>query len=132
MGWLQFTPSQYYLLTIQDGDTALILAAKEGHTLTVKALTRGGADPNIHSRVSGSHCSTTGLCSNVCYCNHSMSISYCSLYSLLLETLYYCISLYFTKSYVYYEIYVHLCPHVSSSPNGCGCTVDGGGIMAAI
>ena len=75
MGWLQFTPSQYHLLTIQHGDTALILAAKGGHTLTVKALIGGGADPNIQDRVSGRHCSTAGLCSNVCYCNHSMSIS---------------------------------------------------------
>ena len=53
MGWLQFTPSQYYLLTIQDGDTALILAAMEDNTLTVKALIIEGADPNIQNRVSG-------------------------------------------------------------------------------
>ena len=75
VGWLQFTPSQYYLLTIQFGNTALILAARGGHTLTVKALIGGEADPNIQGRVSGSHCSTAGLCSNVCYCNHSMPIS---------------------------------------------------------
>ena len=30
--------AQYYLLTIQDGRTALMLAARGGHTLTVKAL----------------------------------------------------------------------------------------------
>ena len=75
MGWLQFTPSQYYLLTIQLGVTALILAAGGGHTLTVKALTGGGADPNFQDRVSGSDCSTARLCSNVCYCNHRLSIS---------------------------------------------------------
>ena len=46
---------------MQDYDTALILAAKGGHTLTVKALIRGGADLNIRDRVSGSHCSTAGL-----------------------------------------------------------------------
>ena len=51
------------ILTLQDGDTALILAAEGGHTLTVQALTGGGADPNIQDRVSGSHCSTAGLCS---------------------------------------------------------------------
>ena len=57
MGWLQFTPSQYYLLTTQDGRTALMLAAMDGHTLTVKTLIGEGADPNIHDRVSGSDCS---------------------------------------------------------------------------
>ena len=36
-----------------------------GHTLTVKALIGGGADPNIQDRVSRSDCSTAGLCSNV-------------------------------------------------------------------
>ena len=36
-----------------------------GHTLTVKALIGGGVDPNIQDRVSGSDCSTAGLCSNV-------------------------------------------------------------------
>ena len=66
---------QYYLLTIQDRRTALILAAEGGHTLTVKALIGGGADSNIEDKVSGSHCSTAGLCSNVCYCNNSMSLS---------------------------------------------------------
>ena len=65
MGWLQFTPSQYYLLTIQDGYTALMLASMAGHTLTVKSLIGGGADPNIQNRVSGSGCSTAGLCNNV-------------------------------------------------------------------
>ena len=63
------------VIIIQDSDTALILAAKGGHTLTVKVLIGGGTDPNIQDRVSGSHYSTAGLCSNVCYCNHSMSIS---------------------------------------------------------
>ena len=66
VGWLQFTPSQYYLLTIQVGRTALMLAAMGGHTLTVKALIGRGADPNIQDRVSGSDCSTAGLCSNMC------------------------------------------------------------------
>ena len=59
---------------VQDDDTALILATRGGHILTVKALMGGGADPNIQDRVSGSYCSTAGLCSNVCYCNHNMSI----------------------------------------------------------
>ena len=71
MGWLQFTTSQYYLLTIQYGHTALMLAAIGGYTLTVKALTGGGgytltvkaligggADPNIQDKVSGSDYST--------------------------------------------------------------------------
>ena len=61
MGWLQFTPSQYYLLTIQDGHTALMLADVEVHTLTVKALIGGEADPNIQDRVSGSDCSTAEM-----------------------------------------------------------------------
>ena len=42
-----------------------MLAAMYGYTLTVKALIGGGADPNIQDRVSGSDCSTAGLCSNV-------------------------------------------------------------------
>ena len=58
MGWLQFTPSQYYLLTTQDGRTALMLAAMGGYTLTLKALIGGGAYPNIPDRVSGSDYST--------------------------------------------------------------------------
>ena len=66
VGWLQFTPSQYYLLTIQYGCTALMLAAMGGHTLTVKALIGGGADPNIQDSVS---CSVDELCSNMCYYN---------------------------------------------------------------
>ena len=57
MGWLQFTTSQYYVLTIQHGRTALMLAAMGGHTLIVKALLGEGADPNIHDSVSGSDCS---------------------------------------------------------------------------
>ena len=65
MGWLQFTPSQYYLLTTQDGRTALMLATMGGYTLTVKALIGGAADPNIQDRVSTSDCSTAWLCSNV-------------------------------------------------------------------
>ena len=65
MGWLKFTPSQYYLLTIQDDCTALMLAARGGHTLTVKALIGGGADPNIQDWVSVSVCSTAELCCNV-------------------------------------------------------------------
>ena len=64
MAWLQLTPSQYYLLTIQDGRTALMLAAMGGDALTVKALTGGGADPIIQYRVSGSDCCTAVLCSN--------------------------------------------------------------------
>ena len=42
-----------------------MLAAMRGHTLTVKALIGGGADPNIQDSVSGSDCSTAGLCSHV-------------------------------------------------------------------
>ena len=61
MGWLQFTPSQYYPLAIQGGLTTLILAAKGGRTLTVKALIGGGADPNIQDMVSGSDYSTAGV-----------------------------------------------------------------------
>ena len=67
MGWLQFTPSQYYLLTIQDGRTGLMLAAMGGHTLIVKALIGGGADPHIQDSVSRSDCSVAWLCSNMCY-----------------------------------------------------------------
>ena len=65
MGWLQFTPSQYDLLTIQFGYTALMLAAKGGHTITVKTLIGGGADLNLQDRVSGCDCFSAGLCSNV-------------------------------------------------------------------
>ena len=54
MRWLQF-----YLLTIQDGRTALMLAAMGGHTLIVKALIGGGADPNIQDSESGSDYSTS-------------------------------------------------------------------------
>ena len=42
-----------------------MLAAMGGHTLTVKSLIGGGADPNIQDRVSESDCSTAGLSSNV-------------------------------------------------------------------
>ena len=42
-----------------------MLAAMGDHTRTGKALIVGGADPNIQYRVSGSDCSTAGLCSNV-------------------------------------------------------------------
>ena len=42
-----------------------MLAAMGGHTLTVKALIAGGADPNILDSVSRSDCSTAGLCSNM-------------------------------------------------------------------
>ena len=61
MGCLKFTPSQYYLLTIQYRETALILAVRRGYILTVKALIGGGAEPNIQDRVSGSDSSTAEL-----------------------------------------------------------------------
>ena len=62
MRLLQFTPSLYYLLTIQYRETALMLAAMGGYILTVKALIGGGAYPNIQDTVSGSDYSTTEMC----------------------------------------------------------------------
>ena len=51
-----------------------MLATVGGHTLTVKALIGGGADPNIQDSVSGSDCSTAWLCINVCYCNPRLCV----------------------------------------------------------
>ena len=57
--------SQYCLLTVQFGRTALILATMGGHTLTVQSLIGGEADLNIQDRVSGSCCSTTIILSKI-------------------------------------------------------------------
>ena len=39
-------------ISLQDGDTALILAASEGHTDIVKILVEHGADMDIRNKVS--------------------------------------------------------------------------------
>ena len=46
------------LQIIQDGNTPLIMASQNGHTITVDVLLRNGADPNIARNVSIDNYST--------------------------------------------------------------------------
>ena len=60
--------------------TAVMEAARGGHTHTVEALARAGVDLNIRSRVSCSSCSTTVVCIAACHYQHCCE-SLCPLFT---------------------------------------------------
>ena len=64
----------------------------------MKALIGGGADPNIEDRVSGSDCSTAGLCSNVLLLQLLQCVSEHMLYKLL----------YKIQFFIYYIMSFHM------------------------
>ena len=72
--------------TVQDGSTALFVAAQEGHCAIVRMLLEAKADVNIQNNVSES-CSSDGVCT---YTQLSPLYGLCVL-SVLMRTLGVCI-----------------------------------------
>jgi len=47
---------RHYLSIMQDGSTPLYVSCAKGHTEVVGTLVKGGADPNLGTKVQGSEC----------------------------------------------------------------------------